>query len=52
MGKKVIITAELVDESLTCANSTINEDLVKWFRDESVPAPWIKEIKTIVVKRS
>ena len=52
MGKKVVITAELVDESITCASSAIIEDLLKWFRDEMVPAPWVKEIKTIVVQRS
>ena len=50
MGKTAIITVELVDESLEKSNDAIAEELFKWFRDEAVPAPWVKEIKTVVVQ--
>jgi hypothetical protein len=50
MGKKAIITAELIDESVVNSNSTIAEELLKWFREETLPAPWVKEIKKIVVQ--
>jgi hypothetical protein len=45
MGKKAIVTFELVDESVENSNDAIAEELLKWFRDEAVPAPWVKEIK-------
>lgn len=48
--KKVVVTFELVDESLANSNEAIAEDLLKWFQDEAVPAPWVKDVKTIVVK--
>jgi len=52
MGKKAIITVELVDESLVNSNSTIADELFKWFREEALPAPWVKEIEKIVVQES
>jgi hypothetical protein len=52
MGKKAIITFELVDESVENSNSAIAEELLKWFRDEAVPAPWVKEIKKVDVKEA
>jgi hypothetical protein len=48
--KKAVITVELVDESFANSNDAIAEDLLKWFRDEAVPAPWVKEIKKVVVQ--
>ena len=50
--KKAVITFELVDESLANSNETITDDLRKWFQDEAVPAPWVKDVKKIVVQRS
>ena len=50
MGKREIITVELVDESFAHSNGAIADELLKWFRDEAVPAPWVKEIKTVVVQ--
>ena len=52
MGKKAIITVELVDESLGISNTTIAEELLRWFREEALPTPWVKEIKKIVVQES
>jgi hypothetical protein len=40
----------LVDESLGNSNNTIAEELLRWFSEETLPAPWIKEVKKIVVQ--
>jgi hypothetical protein len=48
--KKAVITVELVDESLEKSNDAIAEELLKWFRDEAVPAPWVKDVKKVVVQ--
>ena len=48
--KKAVITVELVDESVANSNDAIAEELLKWFQDEAVPAPWVKEIKKVVVQ--
>ena len=50
MGKRAIITLELVDESVENSNSAIAEELLEWFKEEAVPAPWVKEIKKVVVQ--
>ena len=50
MGKKAIITVELVDESLGNSNNAIAKELRKWFMEEALPPPWVKEIKKIVVQ--
>jgi hypothetical protein len=50
MGKKAIITVELVDESLGYSNNAIAEELLRWFTEEAMPAPWVKEIKKIVLQ--
>jgi len=50
MGKTAIITVELVDESVENSNSAIAEELLKWFKEEAVPAPWVKEIKNVAVR--
>ena len=52
MGKMAIITVELVDESAENSNVAITEDLLKWFRDETLPAPWVKEIKKVDVQEA
>ena len=51
MVKKAVITVELVDESQETPNGTIREELFKWLREETL-APWVKKVKTIVVKDS
>jgi hypothetical protein len=48
MGKMAIITVELVDESVVASNNAIGEEVLRWFRDESMPAPWVKEVKKVV----
>jgi hypothetical protein len=49
MGKRAVVTVELVDESVMCSNSAIAEEMLQWFKDQTVPAPWIKEVKAIKV---
>lgn len=49
--KKATIIVELVDESVAVSNSTIAEEMLTWLRDEAVPAPWIKEVKRVVVQK-
>jgi hypothetical protein len=48
--KKAVITVELVDENIANSNEAIAQDLLKWFRDEAVPAPWVKDVKKVVVQ--
>ena len=43
--KKADITVELVDENIANSNEVIAQDLLKWFRNEAVPAPWVKDVK-------
>jgi hypothetical protein len=50
MGKTAVITVELVDESLASSNSATAEEMLKWFKDEALPAPWIKTVKAITVR--
>jgi hypothetical protein len=50
MGKVAVVTVELVDASITESNDAIAEELVDWFKNEAVPAPWVKEVKKVVVE--
>ena len=52
MGKKAVITVELVDASVTSSNSAIAEEMLQWFKDQALPAPWVKEVKTVIVQNS
>jgi hypothetical protein len=49
-GKKALIVAELIDESRKKPNDALAKELFKWFRDEAVPAPWVKDVKKVVVQ--
>ena len=49
MGKVAVFAVELVDESYAFSDGVIVEELFLWFRDV-VAVPWVKEIKSIVVK--
>jgi len=50
MGKVAFVSVELVDGSFVQSNAAIADELLKWFRDEAVPAPWVKTVKKVVVK--
>ncbi|MCX8153259.1 MAG: hypothetical protein N3E52_02365 [Candidatus Bathyarchaeota archaeon] len=47
--EKTAVITELVAESTPVSNATIAEEMLAWFRDEFVPAPWVKEVKRVVV---
>ncbi len=50
MEKKAIITVELVEESVTSSNGAIAEELLQWFKDASLPAPWVKKVTAVIVQ--
>jgi len=52
MGKKAVITVELVDASVTSSNSAIAEEMLQWFKDQALPAPWVKEVETVKVQNA
>ncbi|MGB9914434.1 MAG: hypothetical protein ACPLIG_00045 [Candidatus Bathyarchaeales archaeon] len=49
--KTAVITVELVAESITVSNTTIAGEMLAWLKAEAVPAPWVKEVKSVVVWR-
>ena len=48
--KKAVITVELVDENIANSNEAIAQDLLKWFRDEAVPAPLVEDVKKLLFR--
>ena len=52
MRKKAVIIVELVDASVASSNSAIAEEMLQWFKDQALPAPWVKEVKTVIVQNA
>lgn len=50
--KTVIITLELVDESIEETDKRIAQELLNWFQEDVVSIPWVKNIKDIAVKNA
>ncbi|MCW4047935.1 MAG: hypothetical protein NWE99_10340 [Candidatus Bathyarchaeota archaeon] len=50
--KAAVIAFELVDESAESSNSAIVADLLKWFNEEVLPAPWVKKVRVVSVQKS
>ena len=48
--KLAIMIFELVEEASEEKDDVIRKQLVEWFREDNVSMPWIKELKSIVVK--
>ena len=48
--KMAIITVKLVDEASKENNDAIKQALVKWFTEDIILMPWMKELKSIVIK--
>jgi hypothetical protein len=46
--KAAVITVELVDESV---GSAIADDLIRWFNDTVLPAPWVKRVRLVSVQQ-
>jgi len=49
MGKKAVVIVELVDESLANSNNAIADEILRWFADEALLAPWVKKVTMIRV---
>jgi len=49
LGKLAVISVELVDEIFANSDRVVAEELLQWFR-EAVAVPWVKEVKSVVVK--
>jgi hypothetical protein len=50
MGKKAIITVRLADESVIQSNDTIAEEMLAWLLEDALPAPWVKEVESVIVR--
>jgi hypothetical protein len=50
MGKKAVIVAELLEECDLVQNGEISAEILRWFREEAVPAPWVKEVTCVDVR--
>jgi hypothetical protein len=48
--KNVIITIELVDESIMETDEKIKQELLDWFREDATSIPWVKDVRDITVK--
>jgi len=49
--KMAIITVELVDESIEDTNENIAKELIAWFREEPVMMPWVKQVRSVAVRK-
>jgi hypothetical protein len=52
MGKRAVIVAELLEECDAVPDSEIQAEILRWLREESTPAPWVKEVTRIDVRGS
>ena len=48
--KNAIVILELVDESLGQRNDLIAQELLAWFKEDAVSAPWIKDVKSVQIE--
>ncbi|PIU58978.1 hypothetical protein COS86_06645 [Candidatus Bathyarchaeota archaeon CG07_land_8_20_14_0_80_47_9] len=48
--KKAVIIVELVDEGSEEENSKITQELLDWFREDSVSIPWVRNVEDVTVK--
>ncbi len=50
LGKKALIIAELLEESDGISNGEVAEEMLRWFREEALAAPWVKKISCVEVR--
>jgi hypothetical protein len=50
VGEAAVITVEQIEESFCSANGAIAADLLRWFNELSVPAPWVKRVRVVFVR--
>jgi hypothetical protein len=48
--KRAVVILELVDESLEQENDLIAQELLAWFKEDAVSAPWIKDVKAVQIE--
>ena len=48
--KRAIVILELVDESLGQGNDLIAQELLAWFKEDAVSAPWIREVTAVKIE--
>ena len=51
MKRKIaIIKVELVDECVEKRNEKIAQEMLNWFREETVFIPWVKSVRNITIE--
>ena len=50
MAKKAIIIVELLDECGEIPNGNVAEEILRWLREETVAAPWVKKLHSVTVQ--
>ena len=50
MGKKAVIIAELLEECNGLSNGEVAEEMLRWFREEALAAPWVKKFSCVEVR--
>ena len=50
LGKKALIIIELLDECGEISNWEVADDMLRWFREEAVGAPWVKKFSCVEVQ--
>ncbi|HVO86102.1 MAG TPA: hypothetical protein VMT06_03155 [Candidatus Eisenbacteria bacterium] len=48
--KRAIVILELIDESLGQRNDLIAQELLAWFKEDAVSAPWIRDVKAVQIE--
>ncbi|MGB9959083.1 MAG: hypothetical protein ACPLKQ_00985 [Candidatus Bathyarchaeales archaeon] len=48
--KLAVITVELLDESSENSDEEIRRELARWFQEDAFLMPWLKEVRSIIIK--
>jgi hypothetical protein len=48
--KRAIVILELVDESLAQRNDLVAQELLAWFKEDAVSAPWVRDVKAVKIE--
>lgn len=48
--KRAIVILELIDESLVERNDLLAQELLAWFKEDAVSAPWIRDVKAVQIE--
>ena len=50
LAKKALIIAELLEECNEISNGEVAEEILRWFREEALAAPWVKKFSCVEVR--